>query len=54
MNIPVLRTGELEGFLGPSGEREIVAPSRDEDEQYELFLQNQLDFEKWRKEQSAD
>ncbi len=53
VKIPVLRPGELEGFLGCSQEREIVEPSRDEAEPYQLFLRNQLDFEKWRN-RSAD
>ena len=48
MKIPVLRTGELEGFLGSVDEREIVGPSTDEVEQYQIFLRNQLDFETWR------
>ena len=47
MKTPVLRTRELEGFLGPAGEREIVEPSTNEAEQYQLFLRNQLDFENW-------
>ena len=51
MKIPVLRTGELEGFLGPAGEREIVEPSTDNAEQYQLFLRNQLEFENWRERQ---
>lgn len=55
MKIPVLRTGELEDFLCSDGERdlrEIMDPSTDESEQYQLFLRNQLDFEYWRKRQS--
>ena len=48
MNIPVLRRGELEGFLGSDGERESVDPSTDEAEQHQLFLRNQLEFENWR------
>ena len=39
MKIPVLRKGELEGFLGSGDEREIVDPSTDEAQQYQLFLQ---------------
>ena len=50
MKIPVLRPGELEGFLGSGGERELVDPSPDEAEQYQLFLRNQVDFENWRKQ----
>ena len=48
MRIPVLQAGELDGFLGPKEERTISSPSTDEDEQYRLFLRNQLDFEEWR------
>ena len=49
MKIPVLRPGELEGFLGSDGERGSGEPSTDEVEQYQLFLRNQLEFEDWRK-----
>ena len=49
MAVPVLRTGELEDFLGPPSDKAMVMPSRDETEQYQLFLRNQLDFEKWRR-----
>ena len=48
MKIPVLRTGEAESFLGPSDDREKVRVSSDDDEQYQLFLRNQLDFDDWR------
>ena len=48
MKIPVLHTGELDDFLGPCCERKRVDPGRDETEQYELFLRNQLEFENWR------
>ena len=59
MKIPVLRTGELEGFLGPAGEGEVVILSTDEAEQdeakqYQLYLRNQLDFEDWRIRQGLD
>ena len=54
MKIPVLRKGELEAFLGPAGKRESVSPSSDEDEQYELHIRNQLDFEDWRISQGLD
>ena len=54
MKIPVVRTGELEGFLGPAGEREVVRPSTDEAEQYQLHLRNHLDFEDWRIRQGLD
>lgn len=55
MKIPVLRSGELENFLGPDGKRdfrEIMNPSTDKAEQYQLFLRNQLDFEYWRNRQN--
>ena len=55
IKIPVLRTRELEDFLDFDGERdlrEIMDPSTNEVEQYQLFLRNQLDFEYWRKRQS--
>ena len=45
MKIPVLRTGELNEFLGLHRD---IEQSQDETEQYELFLRNQLEFEKWR------
>ena len=48
LKIPVLRAGELDGFLGPRSERKLVEPSRDKAEQYDLFLRNQLAFEDWR------
>ena len=46
--VPVLKAGELEDFLGPPND-EAMMPSRDETEQYQLFLRNQLAFEKWRR-----
>ena len=49
MKIPVLYQGELEGFLASDGEGGSIDPSTDDEEQYELFLRNQLDFEDWRK-----
>ena len=50
LQIAVLRQGEFAGFLGsrPHSKRELLAPSRDESEQYQLFLQNLLDFDDWR------
>lgn len=48
MKIPVLRTGELNEFLGLHSGLEFIEQSQDETEQYELFLRNQLEFEKWR------
>ena len=47
--IPVLHAGELEDFLGPRGVGMMAEPNRDETEQYQLFLRNQLDFEQWRR-----
>ena len=51
MKIPVLRTGELEDFLGSDGECGFGEPTTDEVEQYQLFLRNQLEFDDWRKRQ---
>ena len=48
MKIPVLHTGELNEFLDLHSDLEFIEQSRDETEQYELFLRNQLEFEKWR------
>ncbi len=49
MSIPVLQTGELEGFLGQNNEDAFIEPSSNEVEQYQLFLRNQLDFDSWQK-----
>ena len=49
LKIPVLYTGELDSFLGPRRNGEIVEPSSDEVEQYEMFLLHLLNFEDWRK-----
>ena len=49
MNIPVVQTGELEGFLGQNNEDAFIEPSSNEAEQYQLFLRNQLDFDSWQK-----
>lgn len=51
MKIPVLRTGELEDFLGSDDECGFGEPSTNETEQYQLFLRNQLEFEDWREKQ---
>ena len=51
MKIPVLRTGELDDFLGSDDECGCGEPSTNEAEQYQLFLRNQLEFEDWRKRQ---
>ena len=48
MKIPVLRAGELERFLGPR-QGPIQEPSQDDNEQYQLFLRNQIEFEEWRR-----
>ena len=53
MKIPVLQTGELEGFLGPKEERTMLRQSRDKTEKYRIFLRNQLDFEEWRKRSAS-
>ena len=44
VKIPVLNAGDVETFLG-SGRDGIQEPSRDVDEQYQIFLRNQIDFE---------
>lgn len=48
--IPVLREGEFAAFResGYYPPTDISRPSRNPEEQYELFLQNQLAFERWR------
>ena len=48
MRIPVLQSGELEEFIGFGDGCESLDPSKDDKEQYELFLRNQLEFDKWR------
>ena len=48
MKIPVLRGGELERFLGPR-QGPVQDPSQDDNEQYQLFLRNQIAFEEWRR-----
>ena len=54
MSIPILHERELDNFLGPNESRENIEPSSDEVEQYELFLQNQLEFDKWRSKQNKN
>lgn len=49
LTIPVASQEELDEFLGHRDEQEQIEPSRDEEEQYELFLRNLLDFDDWRK-----
>ena len=53
LKVPVVSKEELDEFLGDRSEGEHVEPSRDEDEQYELFLRNLLDFEDWRRKQET-
>ena len=50
LQIPVVQPGELEGFLTsrPHSKQDLLIPSRNESEQYRLFLQNLLDFDVWR------
>ena len=48
MKIPILRTGELNEFLGPHSDRAFIDKSQNEAEEYESFLRNHLEFEKWR------
>ena len=55
LDIPVLNPGELEGFLEGRQGNAIGAnnPATDPAEQYELFLRNLLDFDDWRRAQTA-
>ena len=50
LEIPVVSKAELDEFLGHRNDREHVDPSRDEDEQYEPFLRNLLEFDDWRRQ----
>lgn len=45
MVIPVVRTGELDQFLGLRDTKVVMSSSGNETEPYEVFLRNQLDFE---------
>ena len=47
MEIPVLRAGQLEDFLQDEGDSWTEKPSTDRNEQYEIFLRNQIDFKEW-------
>ena len=51
LKIPVLYTGELDGFLGPRKGGEFVEASNDEVVQYEMFIFHLLEFENWRQQQ---
>ena len=53
LDIPVLKPGELEGFLEQCQVKTsgFIMPATDPVEQYELFLRNLLDFDKWRRNQ---
>ena len=55
LDIPVLNPGELEGFLEGRQANTTFAdrPATDPSEQYELFLRNLLDFDDWRRAQTA-
>ena len=53
LEIPVVSKAELDEFLGHRNDREHVDPSRDEDEQYELFLRNLLEFDDWRRQRGT-
>ena len=48
VKIPLLSAREVERFLGPTKDR-MQTQSRDADEQYQIFLSNQIDFDEWRK-----
>ena len=49
LKIPVLYTGELDSFLSVHRDGELIKPSINEVEQYEMFLLHLLEFEAWRK-----
>ena len=51
--IPIVSKEEIYEFLGHRDEREHTDPSRDEYEQYELFLHNLLDFDNWRRQRES-
>ena len=55
LDIPVLNPGELEAFLEGRQANTTFAdrPTTDPSEQYELFLRNLLDFDDWRRAQTA-
>ena len=53
LEIPVVSKEELDEFLGHRNDREHVEASRDEDEQYELFLRNLLEFDDWRRQRGT-
>ena len=53
VKIPVVSNAEVDVFLGHRNDRNHVDPSRDKDEQYELFLRNLLEFEDWRRQRDA-
>ena len=48
MKIPVLHAGELDKFLRTFNGYKDIEPSRDIEEQNELHIRNQLNFEDWR------
>ena len=54
LTIPVVSREAVDEFLGHRDEREHIEQSQNEDEQYELFLRNLLDFEDWRKQRNAN
>ena len=54
LTIPVVSKEEVDAFLGHRNEREHIDASQDEDEQYELFLRNLLDFEDWKELQGKN
>ena len=53
LTIPVVSKEELGDFLASCNDGEEVEASRDEDEQYELFLRNLLDFDDWRRQRKT-
>ncbi len=53
VKIPVVSKEELDEFLGRQNDFGPVEPSQDEDEQYELFLRNLLEFDDWRRQRNT-
>ena len=48
LQIPVVRPGVVEEFLADERDVPSESPVQDSEQQYELFLRNQIDFHKWR------
>ncbi len=53
VTIPVVSKKEIDEFLGRQNDFDHVDQSQDEDEQYELFLRNLLEFDDWRRQRDT-